>query len=80
MKFKELTDASRQAALEVLADLLRIKYQQTFDLPDSTVRFLGHRVREAFVSLESEEPSVVSDSDRGCGRIGSLIDQTISFT
>ncbi|MDC9591052.1 hypothetical protein PSI23_17605 [Xenorhabdus sp. XENO-10] len=63
MKFEELTDASRQAALEVLADLLRIKYQQTLDLPDSTVRFLGHRVREAFVALESEEPSVVSDSD-----------------
>ncbi|WP_338805116.1 hypothetical protein WDV76_08815 [Xenorhabdus griffiniae] len=63
MKFEELSYDSQQAAVKVLADLLRIKYQQTFDLPDSTARFLGHRVREAFVALESEEPSIVSDSD-----------------
>ncbi|MDC9591698.1 hypothetical protein PSI23_21050 [Xenorhabdus sp. XENO-10] len=63
MKFEDLPEASQQTAREVLADMLRIKYQQIFDLPDSTARFLGHRVREAFVALESEEPSVMSDSD-----------------
>ncbi|MGJ0623824.1 hypothetical protein [Xenorhabdus bovienii] len=60
MKFEDLTGESQQAAREVLADMLRIKYQQTFDLPDSTVRFLGCRVRKAFVALENEEPRAES--------------------
>ncbi|WP_258086955.1 hypothetical protein [Xenorhabdus bovienii] len=63
MKFEELTFDSQQAAREVLADMLKTKYQQIFDLPDSEARYLGHRVRKAFVALESEEPSVESDAD-----------------
>ncbi|WP_445494033.1 hypothetical protein [Photorhabdus sp. SF281] len=63
MKFEDLTIDSQVAAREVLADMLRMKYQQLSDLPDGTARFLGHRVRDSFVALESEEPPVESDSD-----------------
>ncbi|WP_289992101.1 hypothetical protein [Photorhabdus laumondii] len=55
MKFEDLTAESQVAAREVLADMLRMKYQQLSDLPHSTARFLGHRVRDSFVALESEE-------------------------
>ncbi|KLU14524.1 MULTISPECIES: hypothetical protein [Xenorhabdus] len=63
MKFEELSYDSQEAAIKVLADLLRIKYQQTFDLPDNAVRYLGHSVRKAFAALESEEPTYGSDED-----------------
>ncbi|QXF34781.1 hypothetical protein CE143_17610 [Photorhabdus luminescens] len=55
MKFGDLSPESQVAAREVLADMLRMKYQQLSDLPHSTARLLGRRVRESFVALESEE-------------------------
>ncbi|MDE9557321.1 hypothetical protein KKJ06_18325 [Xenorhabdus bovienii] len=74
MKFEELTDASRQAAREVLADMLKTKYQHDLCLHVDEINNLSHKVREAFVALESEEPSVMSDSDclgEDGGRCGS---------
>lgn len=70
MKFEALTFESQQAAREVLGDILRIQSQQILDFPESTVQFLGHRVREAFAALESVE-AVNLDSDREYGRVGS---------
>ncbi|AOM39548.1 hypothetical protein [Xenorhabdus hominickii] len=58
MKFEELTDASQQAAREVLADMLRVKYQHDLCLHVEEINNLGHKVRKAFVALESEEPKV----------------------
>lgn len=56
MKFEELTEASQQAARRVFSEMLLIKFKSELALPDGTVKYLGRRVREAFVSLESEEP------------------------
>ncbi|WGL99132.1 hypothetical protein QE177_04420 [Arsenophonus sp. aPb] len=55
MKFEELSEQSQEKAREVLAELLRIKYQQVFVLDDDVVTFLAHKIRKAFVELESEE-------------------------
>ncbi|MBD2827027.1 hypothetical protein [Xenorhabdus szentirmaii] len=63
MKFEELTLESQQAAREVLADLLRAKYEQLLVLPDDTVKYLGHDVRKAFAALESEELKFGSGED-----------------
>lgn len=63
MKFEELTPESQQQAREVLGDLLRIKYQACLDLPDNTRDYLGHRVRESFIALETKLPATGSDED-----------------
>ncbi|PQQ22026.1 hypothetical protein [Photorhabdus hindustanensis] len=55
MKFEDLTIESQVAAREVLADMLRMKYQHELGLDPNVIRFLGHNVRKAFVALESEE-------------------------
>ncbi|MBS9442271.1 hypothetical protein [Photorhabdus heterorhabditis] len=56
MKFEDLTIESQVTAREVLADMLRMKYQHELGLDPNVIRFLGHNVRKAFVALESEEP------------------------
>lgn len=62
-QFHGLSEESQQKAREVLAGMLLAKYQSGFDLPDNTVNYLGHRVREAFVALETEKPARGSDED-----------------
>lgn len=62
-QFYSLSEESRQKAREVLAGMLLAKYQSGFDLPDNTVNYLGHRVREAFLALETEKPARGSDED-----------------
>lgn len=63
-QFHGLSEESQQKAREVLAGMLLAKYQSCFDLPDNTVNYLGHRVREAFAALEEEKPA------RGSGEEG----------
>lgn len=62
-QFYRLSEESRQKAREVLAGMLLAKYQGSFDLPDNVVTYLGHRVREAFVALETERPTRGSGED-----------------
>ncbi|HIE0659252.1 TPA: hypothetical protein ACXJEZ_001744 [Providencia rettgeri] len=63
MKFEELTKESQQAARQVFSEMLLIKFKSELALPDNAVKYLGHRVRDAFVALESERPEVGSGSD-----------------
>ncbi|MDE9479819.1 hypothetical protein KKJ21_22715, partial [Xenorhabdus bovienii] len=53
--FDGLSLESQQAAREVLVDLLRVKYQHDLCLHVEEINNLGHKVRKAFVALESEE-------------------------
>lgn len=62
-QFYGLSAESRQKAREVLAGMLLAKYQSGYDLPDNTVTYLGRRVREAFVALETERPTRGSGED-----------------
>lgn len=62
-QFYGLSEESQQKAREVLAGMLLAKYQSCFDLPDNTVNYLGHRVREAFVALEKERSTNGSGED-----------------
>lgn len=55
MKFEDLTPESQEAARRTLSELLKMKYQATFELPDNTVDYLGNRVRESFATLERGE-------------------------
>ena len=63
MKFEELTNESQQAARQVFSEILLIKFKSELQLSDGAVKYLGHRVREAFVALESERPETGSGSD-----------------
>lgn len=63
MKFEELTKESQQAAIQVFSEMLLIKFKSELALPDNTVKYLGHRVREAFVAFESERPTTGSGED-----------------
>lgn len=61
MKFEDLTEASQESARAVLSTLLvdsyRLdSYRRNFKLTRDDILELGHRVRKAFVTLESEEP------------------------
>ncbi|MET4862988.1 hypothetical protein [Morganella morganii] len=58
-EFFTLTEESQKAARVVLAELLKQKYQSGFDLPDDTANYLGHRVRKAFITLESDRKDPV---------------------
>ncbi len=63
MKFEDLTPESQEAARRTLSEMLKMKYQATYDLPDNTVDYLGHRVRESFVALESKRKQTGSGED-----------------
>lgn len=63
MKFEDLTPESQEAARSTLSEMLKMKYQATYDLPDNTVAYLGHRVRESFMALESERKQTGSGED-----------------
>ncbi|EMN9016650.1 hypothetical protein RGI99_000810 [Morganella morganii] len=63
MKFEELTSESQDAARLLLSEMLKLKYQGTYDLPDNTVRFLGRQIVKAFTALERDESLPISDSD-----------------
>ncbi|MDE9528196.1 hypothetical protein [Xenorhabdus bovienii] len=54
--FDGLSFESQQAAREVLADMLKTKYQHDLCLHVEDINNLDHKVRKAFVALESEEP------------------------
>ncbi|SPY36424.1 hypothetical protein [Proteus mirabilis] len=56
MKFEDLTEASQESARAVLSTLLVDSYRRNFKLTRDDISELGHRVRRAFVTLESEEP------------------------
>ncbi|EPL0741481.1 TPA: hypothetical protein ACKR1W_003636 [Proteus mirabilis] len=56
MKFEDLTEASQESARAVLSTLLVDSYRRNFKLTRDDISELGHRVRKAFVTLESEEP------------------------
>ncbi|HEI8511807.1 hypothetical protein HMPREF3119_18380 [Morganella sp. HMSC11D09] len=58
MKFEELSLESQDAARQVLSDMLKMKYHNTHDLPDGTVKYLGKRIVEAFYNLENEKPEM----------------------
>lgn len=58
-EFSSLSEESQKAARAVLAELLKQKYQSGFDLPDDTANYLGHRVRKAFITLESDKKDPV---------------------
>lgn len=54
--FANLTEESQRAAREVLSTMLIDSYRHNFKLTRDEILELGHRVRKAFVTLESEEP------------------------
>ena len=56
MKFEDLTEASQESARAVLSTMLVDSYRRNFKLTRDDILELGHRVRKAFVILESEEP------------------------
>ena len=56
MKFEDLTEASQESARAVLSAMLVDSYRRNFKLTRDDILELGHRVRKAFVTLESEEP------------------------
>ncbi|MEX9900752.1 hypothetical protein AB7W64_16730 [Proteus mirabilis] len=56
MKFEDLTEASQESARAVLSTMLVDSYRRNFKLTRDDILELGHRVRRAFVTLESEEP------------------------
>ncbi|WP_194857159.1 hypothetical protein [Morganella morganii] len=58
MKFEELSPESQDAARQVFSDMLKMKYHNTHDLPDGTVKYLGKRIVEAFYNLENDKPKI----------------------
>lgn len=60
MKFEDLTEASQESARAVLSTMLVDSYRRNFKLTSDEILELGHRVRKAFVTLESEEPKAES--------------------
>lgn len=56
MKFEDLTEASQESDRAVLSTMLVDSYRRNFKLTRDDILELGHRVRKAFVTLESEEP------------------------
>ncbi|MEQ5572509.1 hypothetical protein ABN306_06745 [Providencia huaxiensis] len=60
MKFEDLTEASQESARAVLSIMLVDSYRRNFKLTRDDILELGHRVRKAFVTLESEESKAVS--------------------
>jgi hypothetical protein len=56
MKFEDLTEASQESARAVLSTMLVDSCRRNFKLTRDDILELGHRVRRAFVTLESEEP------------------------
>ncbi len=58
--FANLTEESQRAAREVLSNMLVDSYRHNFKLTHDEILELGHRVRKAFVTLESEESKAVS--------------------
>ncbi|MDF7238031.1 hypothetical protein NFF78_12225 [Proteus mirabilis] len=65
MKFEDLTEASQESARAVLSTLLVDSYRRNFKLTRDDISELGHRVRKAFVTLESEEPKAELCSGSG---------------
>ncbi|HDT0722016.1 TPA: hypothetical protein QIB97_003106 [Proteus mirabilis] len=65
MKFEDLTEASQESAREVLSTMLVDSYRRNFKLTRDDILELGHRVRKAFVTLESEEPKAELCSGSG---------------
>ncbi|MGO2306991.1 MAG: hypothetical protein ACTH5W_20075 [Providencia sp.] len=54
--FTNLSEESQRAARDVLSTMLIDSYRRNFKLTRDEILELGHRVRKAFVTLESEEP------------------------
>ncbi|MEJ6939411.1 hypothetical protein [Proteus mirabilis] len=65
MKFEDLTEASQESAREVLSIMLVDSYRRNFKLTRDDILELGHGVRKAFVTLESEEPKAELCSGSG---------------
>lgn len=63
--FFDLTIESQEAARFVLSEMLLTKYKSGQDLPDSTVKYLAHQVRDAFKNLEQDRPEMGCGSDIG---------------
>ncbi|HGN1087987.1 TPA: hypothetical protein ACKRLZ_002128 [Proteus mirabilis] len=68
MKFEDLTEASQESARAVLSAMLVDSYRRNFKLTRDDILELGHRVRKAFVTLESEEqkPEMCGSGSIGC--------------
>lgn len=65
MKFEELSLESQDAARQVFSDMLKMKYHNTHDLPDGTVKYLGKRIVEAFYNLENDKPEMGACDSHG---------------
>lgn len=57
-KFHELSDASQQAAVQVLSQVINRAHEGTGDVDASKLKWKAHAIREAFASLEGERPTV----------------------
>ncbi|MDE1484096.1 hypothetical protein KKI95_16610 [Xenorhabdus bovienii] len=63
MRFKELTEASRQAARDTLANALFIEMKSYDYIDNARAKYLARNIRDSFIALESEDPKRVVGDD-----------------
>ncbi|MDE9483098.1 hypothetical protein [Xenorhabdus bovienii] len=63
MRFKDLTEASRQAARSTLANALFIEMKSRRYIDDDRAKYLARNIRDSFIALESEDPKRVAGDD-----------------
>ncbi|EPX8934402.1 hypothetical protein ACW5X7_001765 [Morganella morganii] len=74
--FFELSGESQDAARQVLAEMLLVSYRHGLKLTRDEITELGHKVRKAFMTLESEQPKAeCCDSRMATPKLDSLLSE-----